>query len=167
MKLMGTKNNIDLYQNLLSGLIPNDIKIYIEPFGGLFGLYKIMSKKPPIAIYNDINKELYNVINSEYEKVICHNFDYKDIIKIYDNENVFFYFDPPYYKNEHYYQNHNFLKEENHIELSQILKKLKGRFLLSYQDRHFIRELYNDYKIHKYTGKNQFHISEIAITNYV
>lgn len=52
MKLMGSKNNKDLYQNLLSGLIPNDIKIYVEPFGGLFGLYKIMSKKPPIAIYN-------------------------------------------------------------------------------------------------------------------
>jgi len=166
MKIIGSKNNKDMYDNLLSGLIPDDIEVYIEPFGGLFGLYQIMAKKPPNAVYNDINPDLYNNVLNKYDNTNYHNVDYKEIIKMYDNENTFFYVDPPYLKNEHYYENHNFVKKENHEELAQILKNIKGRFLLSYQDRELMRELYSGYNFHKYTGKDMFHLPEIAITNY-
>ena len=64
------------------------------------------------------------------------------------------------------YKNHTFHTEQNHIELSEILKKIKGRFLLSYQDRPLMRELYKDYVFHKYTGTNFISKPEIAITNY-
>lgn len=169
MKLIGNKNNKDIYNNLLCKLIPDDIEIYVEPFGGEFGLYEIMLTKPPISIYNDINTELYFKIKNKYKNnssIICFNDDYKKIIEKFDNTNIFWYIDCPYLDKEHYYKNHTFLKEENHIELSEILKNIKGRFLLSYQDRPLIRKLYENYNFYKYTGNNFMLKPEIAFTNY-
>jgi DNA adenine methylase len=170
MALIGTKNNKDIYNNLLGKLIPNDISLYIEPFGGEFGLYEIMSIKPPIAIYNDINPDLYYEISNKYKNnssIHCFNEDYKKIIYEFDNINTFWYIDCPYLNNEHYYKNHTFLTIENHIELFDILKNIKGKFLLSYQDRPLMRELYNEYNFYKYTGTNYILKPEIAITNYI
>ena len=170
MKLIGNKNNKDLFDNLLGRLIPSDIRLYVEPFGGEFGLYEIMPVKPPIAIYNDINSELFHKVKQKYKdnpNIYYFNGDYKEIVYLYDNRDTFFYVDSPYLGNETYYTNHTFLKRENHIELANILKNIKGRFLLSYQDRPLMRELYDGYNIYKYTGNDMFHLPEIAITNYV
>lgn len=169
MALIGNKNNRDLYKNLLGNLIPNDIFLYVEPFGGEFGLYEIMSIKPKTSVYNDINIDLYNKINSKYKKslkVFCFKEDYKNIIKDFDDEYTFYYVDPPYLGRETYYKNHTFLNDEDHIELSEILKNIKGKFLLSYQDRPLMRELYKGYNFYKYTGNNFILKPEIAITNY-
>ena len=169
MALIGCKNNRNLYNNLLCDLIPKNIEIYVEPFGGEFGLYEMMSIKPSKAIYNDINIDLYHQVNYKYcnnSSVSCFNKDYKEIIEQYDNKKVFFYIDCPYLKNEHYYKNHTFLKEENHKELASILKNIKGDFLISYQDRPLMRELYDGYNFYKYTGNNFILKPEIAITNY-
>ena len=46
------------------------------------------------------------------------------------------------------------------------LKNIKGKFLLSYQDRPLMRELYDGYNFYKYTGTNFISKPEIAITNY-
>jgi DNA adenine methylase len=167
MSLIGNKNNKNLYNNLLKKLIPDNLILYIEPFGGEFGLYEIMENKPNFAIYNDININVYNNILNKYNNVIYYNKDYKEIFLEFDDYNSFFYIDPPYYKKEHKYENHNFLEEKNHIELSHILKNLKGKFLLSYQDNPFIRKLYNGYNFYKYLGNNRILKPEIAITNYV
>ena len=168
MSLIGCKNNKDLYKNLLGKLIPNDIELYIEPFGGEFGLYELLDPKPYLSIYNDINLELYVNIKKKHfdDSILFFNEDYKNIINEYDNEDSFFYLDPPYRHNEHYYSNHTFLKKENHIELANILKNIKGRFLLSYQDRKLMRKLYTGHNFYKYTGTNFILKPEIAITNY-
>jgi len=165
--LIGCKNNKDLFINLLGNLIPNDIEIYVEPFGGEFGLYEIMQIKPPKAIYNDINYDLYCQIQNKYKDNKIINFfneDYRKIIFKYDNKNTFFSCDPPYYQK--FYYKYNFTEKENHIELANILKNIKGRFLLSYQDRPLMRELYSGYNFYKYTGTNFISKPEIAITNY-
>jgi site-specific DNA-adenine methylase len=167
MSLIGCKNNKDLFINLLGKLIPNNIELYVEPFGGEFGLYQLLDPKPNFAIYNDINPDLFNIINHKYLKdnsVFCYNKDYKEIIKKYDGENTFFSCDPPYYQKTYY--KYNFLKKENHIELANILKNIKGKFLLSYQDKPLMRELYCDYNFYKYSGTNFILKPEIAITNY-
>ena len=165
--MIGCKNNRDLYTHLLGKLIPDNIELYVEPFGGEFGLYEIMKIKPQLSIYNEINTDRYNKINGKHKNVRYYNIDYKDIIKKYDSENAFFYCDPPYYKKEHLYENHTFLKKENHIELSNILKNIKGKFLLSYQDIPLIRDLYDGYNFYKYNGHNFVLATEIAITNYI
>jgi DNA adenine methylase len=77
-----------------------------------------------------------------------------------------FYLDPPYYKKEFYYKNHNFLNPQNHIDLSNILKNIDGKFLLSYQNNDFIIDLYKDINVYYYKGQSVFLRPEIAITNY-
>lgn len=72
-----------------------------------------------------------------------HNLDYKKIIEMYDSESTFFYLDPPYMGRENLYLNHNF-KEETHKELSEVLKNIKGRFLLSYYYFDGIEDYYTD-----------------------
>ncbi|MCK9416631.1 DNA adenine methylase [Candidatus Dojkabacteria bacterium] len=166
MAIMGYKNNKDIYKNLLKDLIPNNIDLYVEPFGGEFGLYEIMENKPIISIYNDINSELFEYVSNKYKNTICYNLDYSEIIKKYDNVNTFFYLDPPYYKKEFYYKNHNFLNLQNHIDLANILKNINGKFLLSYQNNDFIIDLYKDFNIYYYKGQSMFLKPEIAITNY-
>lgn len=169
MSIIGHKNNKNLYRCLLGELIPNDITLYIEPFGGEFGLYQLLNPKPDLAIYNDINSKLYHKIKNKYSSdvsILCFNKDYKEIINEYDNKDTFWYIDPPYLGLEHNYEDHTFLNKEDHIELYKILKNIKGKFLLSYQDKKLIRQLYNDYNIHRYKGTNYVLKLEIAITNY-
>lgn len=166
MAFIGSKNNKDLYINLLGNLVPKKIDLYIEPFGGEFGFYELLNPKPLVAIYNDINQDLYKKVKDKYKNVLYFNRDYKDIIEKYNSEHSFFFIDPPYLFREHYYKNHNFLTKENHVELSEIIKEIKGKFLLCYQDRPLMRELYKNYIFHKYIGNNFISKPEIAITNY-
>jgi DNA adenine methylase len=61
------------------------------------------------------------------------NMDFSDVIEKYDNENTFFYTDPPYWKTENYYSNHDFDRND-HERLAESLKSIKGKFALSYYD---------------------------------
>lgn len=166
MRLKGYKKNIDLYKNLIQPLLPNKFIIYVEPFGGHFGLYQLLENKPFISIYNDTNTNFYKEIEDKFDHVRCYNMDYKEIIQKYDSVGTFFYCDPPYFEHEKYYQNHEFKKWENHLELFSILDNIKGNFLLSYNNKPEILELYNKYNIFHYKGNSVYHKGEICITNY-
>jgi len=92
----------------------------------------------------EIFKLKYNSYNHQLSKIDkIHNLDYKEIIKMYDSKDTFFYIDPPYKGRESYYINHNF-GENSHKELSNILNNIKGNFLLSYYYFDGIKELYKD-----------------------
>lgn len=90
-------------------------------------------------------KEYLNEVSKRLNRVIIENQDFQRILKTYDRQDALFYLDPPYYKTEKYYTI-KFLPED-HIRLKEALDDIKGRFLLSYNDCDFIRELYKDYKI--------------------
>jgi len=104
-----------------------------------------------------------------------HNLDYKQVIELYDSDDSFFYLDPPYHTTEKYYANHQFGKD-SHIELSNILHNMKGRFALSYYDFDGLEELfpkdkykweYKEYK--KLSGsraKTAAKAVEVLIMNY-
>lgn len=77
--------------------------------------------------------------------VVIENHDYEKLIKAYDRDSALFYLDPPYYGAEKYYSGG--FGETDHVKLKSILEKIKGMFILSYNDCHFIRTLYKDYKI--------------------
>ena len=163
--MIGSKNNRKLYKFLIEQSIPTHIDLYVEPFGGEFGLYQLINT-PKLAIYNDINKKLYDEISDIYknDNVLCFNLDYKEIIKELDSVDTFFYCDPPYYKKCYY--EYNFDTDEQHIELANILKSIKGKFLLSYQNREFITDLYKGFKINKFAGIDMHLKPEITIRNY-
>lgn len=77
-------------------------------------------------------------------KVVVENKDFEKLIKQYDRPVSFFYCDPPYYMTEGYYKNvgEGGFTEKDHIRLRDILMRIEGKFLLSYNDCEFIRNLY-------------------------
>lgn len=85
------------------------------------------------------------IVSKRLAMVIIENADYSRILKTYDRDKTLFYLDPPYYDAEDYYQN-EFLPED-HVKLKNILDGIKGKFILSYNDCNYIRNLYSDYNI--------------------
>lgn len=99
--------------------------------------------------------------------VVIEHKDFENLIKVYDRKDALFYCDPPYYKTENYYDA-EFLKSD-HERLKNVLKDIKGRFILSYNDDCYIRELYRDFNI--ITVERQNNLSkgsykELIIKNY-
>ena len=77
------------------------------------------------------------------------NKDYKYVLEHYDDEDTFFYLDPPYYQTD------DALgiswTREQHEELHELLKSLKGKWLLTYNDTPEIWNLYGKFKIERVT----------------
>jgi DNA adenine methylase len=86
-----------------------------------------------------------NKYNERLKHTIISNKDYKEVIKKYDSPNSFFYLDPPYSMSEDYKYYDN--KYININELHDLLKNIKGKFLLSYDDNIEARQLFKDFKI--------------------
>lgn len=84
-------------------------------------------------------------IKDRLKNVVIENRDFESLIKVYDRPGALFYLDPPYVGTESYYDAD--FSEQDHRRLNAILKNLKGRFILSYNDDIFIRELYKDFYI--------------------
>lgn len=111
-------------------------------------------------------------------KVVVENKDFEKLIGQYDRPVSFFYCDPPYFETESYYKNvgENGFTEQDHIRLRDALMKAEGKFLLSYNDCAFIRDLYDapGIQIDAYTRINNIkqrydngaQFPEILIANY-
>jgi DNA adenine methylase len=59
--------------------------------------------------------------------------DFQEVVEKYDSPTTYFYMDPPYFSTENYYSNHIFSRE-THERLANTLKKIEGKFSLSYYD---------------------------------
>jgi len=79
-------------------------------------------------------------------KVVIENKDFEKLIGQYDRPMSFFYLDPPYYQTEGYYFNigEGGFATKDHIRLRDALMSIDGKFLLSYNDHPFVREMYDD-----------------------
>ncbi|WP_251319209.1 DNA adenine methylase [Flintibacter muris] len=77
--------------------------------------------------------------------VVIENQDFERLIRHYDRGDSLFYCDPPYHATEGYYQNigENGFTEKDHIRLRDRLLSMEGKFLLSYNDDAFVRDLYD------------------------
>ena len=71
---------------------------------------------------------------------VIENKDFEALIKQYDRENAFIYCDPPYYQTEGHYE--VIFRKEDHFRLQDTLVSCQGKWLVSYNDCEFIRELY-------------------------
>jgi len=85
----------------------------------------------------------------------------KDAIKLIDkiqqeaeNENIVFYFDPPYYlKASSLYMNH--YEDKNHKKVSEKIKSIENiKWIVSYDNVPEIKELYSDCKKKEFTFKH-------------
>lgn len=110
-------------------------------------------------------------ISKRLNMVVIEKQDFECILKTYDKKDAFFYLDPPYYETEKYYTE-KFMPED-HMRLKNALKRIKGKFLLSYNDCEFIRKLYYSYNIvevershNLIQGKEKPLYKELLIKNY-
>ncbi len=112
-------------------------------------------------------------IEKRLSKVVIENRDFQDLINTYNKSKTFYYLDPPYYGTEKYYQVQ--FSKDDHTRLKNSLDNVKGKFLLSYNDCEFIRELYKDYYIEEISRFHNLHTKfedkdkeykELLIRNY-
>lgn len=64
---------------------------------------------------------------------------------MYDRQDALLYLDLPYYGTNKYYQ--ALFSKSDHEKLARTLRNVKGKFLLSYNDCEFVREVYRDFYI--------------------
>lgn len=86
---------------------------------------------------------------NEFAKVIngskITNLDYEELVKK-DGENVFIFLDPPYYsatKSALYGKNGNMHKFFDHQKFAETMKNCKHKWLITYDDSEYIRELFS------------------------
>ncbi len=90
-------------------------------------------------------KEYLGEVSKRLDRVVIERLDFQQVLKTYDREDALFYLDPPYYKTEMYYEDR--IVPEDHERLKEALDSIKGRFVLSYNDCEYIRNLYRDYTV--------------------
>lgn len=77
--------------------------------------------------------------------VVIEHRSYKDIIQRYDRPDALLYLDPPYHGTEKYYDCG--FGEDDHLQLHKLLSNAQGKFILSYNDDAFVRDLYKDFEV--------------------
>jgi DNA adenine methylase len=146
---------------------------------------KIKHKKDPISIILKFKYSFfgngkyyanYRPIKTDYKQfeeklkgVIILNLSFEKFIKKYDSKKTFFYLDPPY-ESEDQKDYKDYVTPE---EVYNVLKKIKGKFMLSYNDSPNIRELFKSYNI-EVVSTSYIHtqiikdrkVNELLIKNY-
>jgi len=128
-------------------------------------------KKSPSINFSEI-EPIIKAAHKRLAKVYIENKPFYYIIQRYDSEVTLFFCDPPYYGLEGY--DIKFTREE-HLLLCELLKSIKGKFLLTINDCEEVRAWYKDYyfkevEIIYSISRNQKAKSktshELIITNY-
>lgn len=104
--------------------------------------------------------------------VVIENKDFEALIRQYDRDNAFIYCDPPYFQTEGHYAVE--FHTEDHARLRDTLSACRGKWLVSYNDCEFIRELYAGFNIEAVSRINNLaqrydngcEYAEILIANY-
>ncbi len=117
------------------------------------------------------NLEKVKAASERLKQVIIEKQDFEKLITRSDTPNTFFYLDPPYYTKEHLYDREDANTFSKHEELATVLKNIKGKFLLSYNNDPYIRTLYQGFTIDEveaqYTVSGAFQTeTELLIRNY-
>jgi DNA adenine methylase len=118
--------------------------------------------------------DLRQVINGS----LITNSDYEELLKK-EGENVFIFLDPPYYsatKSALYGKNGNLHKSFNHKRFAENMKTCKHKWLITYDDSEYIRNLFSfahitpwnlTYGMRNITEKSDQNGKELFISNYV
>ena len=115
---------------------------------------------------------LIQELEDRMANVVIENQDFETLIRHYDRSDAFFYADPPYLTSEDMYAVD--FGWNDHVRLREVLGRIKGRFLLSYNDHPAIRKLYAGFNIfdfsrphsmaQRYEAGKEF--KELLISNY-
>tara|TARA_Y100001951_G_scaffold48078_1_gene37906 strand:- start:44 stop:889 length:846 start_codon:yes stop_codon:yes gene_type:complete len=139
--------------------------------------YGSFSKSPKKDWGTKLIEEL-KYSRSYFDGVTIENLDFRELLKRYPPRDVdLWYMDPPYVvagERGDYYV-HDFTDEDHKgiLEVCDEIDAAGGKFMVSYDDRNRIRELFSNYNVGevttKYAGnlsKRNTVIKELVITNY-
>lgn len=140
-------------------------------FSGNFGAGWSFARNKPQCLFNSLKQ--INLIAQRLKRVHIDHLDFRKCIRIWDSKNTFFFLDPPYYGKHRYRYN---LTEKDHLALRDMLGKVKGKWLLTYNDHPKIRKLYKNFKIQRAfmwntsssveAGQRRKRFANLIITNY-
>jgi DNA adenine methylase len=98
------------------------------------------------------------------------NLDWRDFVHRYDSPDTFFYLDPPYWKRQIYKHN---MDPSEYTVMTDVLNDIKGKFLLSIDDRAETREIFDCFKLKpisfRYSAQRvgaKIQGKELLISNY-
>ena len=115
----------------------------------------------------EIKTDSFEQVEKRIAGVEIEHKDFEELIRQYDRPDALFYCDPPYHTTEKHYSEK--FSEADHYRLNGVLMTLKGRFILSYNDDDFVRELYKDFNIQGVSRPNNLssgQFKELIIKNY-
>ena len=110
-----------------------------ESFGSSLDSFGVRPRNMKKAV------DFIQVASGRLTTVVIENLDFEHLIKTYDRPGTLFYLDPPYYDAEKYYPDR--FMSADHERLWDTLERIKGKFILSYNDCEAIREMYRGYHI--------------------
>jgi DNA adenine methylase len=84
---------------------------------------------------------MLEAVHERLASVVIERKPWADFIRAYDREGTLFYLDPPYYGNERDYGDGMFDRSEFNAMADQ-LRSIKGRFILSLNDKPQVREIF-------------------------
>jgi DNA adenine methylase len=110
----------------------------------------------------------FSALQDRLKNVDIYNRDYRDLVKRFDSPTTFFYLDPPYENSGDYKAG-----RVDPTDIYETVKKIRGKWLLSYNDSPRIREIFKEFNVRliptTYTGNqkgNHHKINELIISNY-
>ena len=127
--------------------------------------------------FTDSSIERLKLMPTILENIKITNDDYENVINA-DGENVFLFLDPPYFSAANsalYGKNGNLHKSFDHRRFAETLKKCPHKWLLTYDDSPFVRELFSfaniedwnlTYGMRNVTKNSIQKGSELFISNY-
>jgi len=125
-------------------------------FGGKASHFGTSAKSNAAKSNENIIASIMDVAH-RLDRVIIENLDYKDIFKIYDTENTFFFLDPPYRYGAQYE-----VGRMNYEEFLSQLQSIKGKFLLTIDDCKENRDMFSQFKIKKVSRVNGINRKQIV-----
>ncbi|MEM0142914.1 MAG: DNA adenine methylase [Candidatus Parvarchaeum sp.] len=80
-------------------------------------------------------------IGKELRNWTIENLDFDKIIKAYDNDNTFFYFDPPYYGLNYYRYSWNI---NNFHRFARAMRQIQGHYIFNINDTDEVRRIFGE-----------------------
>ncbi len=139
-------------------------------FGGLILKQKFHYGVTHPSNYNPERiPEIIGRTHERLQKVQIESLPYQDVLQRYDRPTTVFYLDPPYWERKLY--KFNFTAADFRAMAGR-LKELKGKFILSLDDRAEVREVFREFRMQAvdlaYTAKRDATVrhKELLITNF-
>jgi DNA adenine methylase len=113
-------------------------------------------------------------VSTRLRRVNIDHLDFRKCIEYWDTADTLFFLDPPYYAStsSDFYE----FTRQDHQDLRTILGKVKGKWMLTYDDEIPIRELYKDFNIRAFStslssekienGGTRTRLAQVLITNF-